>query len=128
MAQVYKEVGKRPRDEERRAWRFKHLREQRDKQNKIDKARKRMEEHIQDADDPFKSGLVVKYLAYFCGVMLVCLILFVAKDSAASGQDPFGTLSVTARPPPRARTGPPPPPPRPLDGAAPPTGGVKKNI
>ena len=103
MEQVYKEIGRKPRDEERRSYHFKHLREMKDKANKKERLMKQYQQQLDDADDPFKSGRVVRYLAYFCGVVLVGLILAVAKDSSDSGVDVMGGRYTGRVAPPAAR-------------------------
>ena len=99
MARVEKEIGKRPRDEERRQWRFKTLRDELDKKKKIEQRKRDIEDTIKDSKDPFKSGRVVKYMAYFLSFILVALILYVAKDGKIEKNGkPFVNLSAQPAP------------------------------
>ena len=48
MEQVYKEIGRKPRDEERRSYHFKHLREMKDKANKKERLMKQYQQQLDD--------------------------------------------------------------------------------
>ena len=100
MARVEKEIGKRPRDEERRNWRFKTLRDELDKKKKIEQRKRDIEDMIEDSKDPFKSGRVVKYMAYFLSFILVVVILYVAKDGKIE-KNGESFVNLSAQPAPR---------------------------